>query len=49
MAVTDGEGRRVLGWGPRGVVVGCGGRYEGEFRDGKQHGQGTFTDADGDR
>ena len=49
MAVTDGEGRRVLGWGPRGFVVGCGGRYEGEFRDDKIHGQGTHTWASGNR
>ena len=36
--VTDGGGRGVGG-----------GRYEGEYRDDKMHGQGTYTWVNGDR
>ena len=46
VVVTDGEGLRC------GTSCGGGGtcgRYEGEFRDDKKHGQGTNTWADGNR
>ena len=29
------------------LVVGCAGKYVGDYKDGKYHGQGTYTFADG--
>ena len=48
-AVTYG-GLRVVGRGSLGVLCcGVGGRFEGDYLNGKMHGRGIYTYADGGR